>query len=204
MIRNGKVVNRTLVDGKFLAPFKADVSVNFESQKRPSERTGRSQIQDIGDLSDIGSLQEVDATGYVVTVADGVLRQGAEAALLFYRESRATEIAWDARDLESRFPPDAVFRSVERQDIPNGKRNDTSSNPSAGAQSLGQCSRCTRALVSGERVSTRDGEITVPPTLLRDTSWQWTTFARANLFQVRRTYRAGRIRYCRGRLDSHS
>ena len=111
MIRNGKVLNRMQVDGKLLPAFKGDVSVNFESQRRPSERTGRSQVQDIGDLSDVGALETVDATGYVITVPEGMLRQGAEAVLLFYKESRIAEINWDVRDLESRFPPDAVLRA---------------------------------------------------------------------------------------------
>lgn len=123
MIRNGKVVNRMQVDGKLLPAFRADVSVNFESQRRPAERTGRSQIQDVGDLSDVGSLETVDAAGFIVTVPDGVLRQGSDGVLLFYRESRASEISWDARDLENRFPPDAVFRAGKwsGRDIPPRK-----------------------------------------------------------------------------------
>ena len=52
----------------------------------------------------------VDASGYFLTVGEGVLRQGTEAVLLFYRESRAREIDWGANDLETRFPPDAIYR----------------------------------------------------------------------------------------------
>jgi hypothetical protein len=111
IVRNGTVVNRMQVNsGKMVEPFRADISVNLESQRRPFERTGRGQIQEVGDLSSLRGLEMVDASGYFVTVAEGVLRQGTEAVLLFYRESRGREIAWDASDLETRFPPDAIYR----------------------------------------------------------------------------------------------
>jgi Zinc carboxypeptidase len=111
IVRNATVVNRMQIEsGKMVEPFRADVSVNLESQRRPSERTGSGQIQEVGDLSSVRGLEMINASGYFVTVAEGVLRQGTEAVLLFYRESRAREIAWDARDLETRFPPDAIYR----------------------------------------------------------------------------------------------
>jgi hypothetical protein len=45
-----------------------------------------------------------------VTAARGTLRNGGEAALLFYRKDRAAQVNWLAPDLETRHPPDAVFR----------------------------------------------------------------------------------------------
>ncbi len=111
IVRNATIVNRMKIEGgKSVDPFRADVGVNLESQRRPSERTGRGQIQEVGDLSAIRGLEMVDASGYFLTVGEGVLRQGTEAVLLFYRESRAREIDWGASDLETRFPPDAIYR----------------------------------------------------------------------------------------------
>ena len=62
----------------------------------------------------------MDARGYYVFVAGGGLRVGGEAALLFYRKEKTAAINWDARDLETRFPPEAVFRGgnwVRRGDL---------------------------------------------------------------------------------------
>jgi hypothetical protein len=46
---------------------------------------------------------------------------GGEAALLFYRKEKATGINWDSPDIETRFPPDAIFRNgiwARRGDLP--------------------------------------------------------------------------------------
>ena len=51
----------------------------------------------------------MDASGYFVTAARGMLRPGAEASLLFYKKERAAGVDWFAADLEAQFPPDAVF-----------------------------------------------------------------------------------------------
>ena len=111
IVRNATIVNGMKIDGRQpVEPFRADIGVNLESQRRPSERTGRGQIQEVGDLGAIRGLEMVDASGYFLTVGEGVLRQGTEAVLLFYRESRAREIDWGASNLETRFPPDAIYR----------------------------------------------------------------------------------------------
>ena len=50
IVRNATIVNRMKIEGaKSVDPFRADVGVNLESQRRPSERTGRGQIQEVGD-----------------------------------------------------------------------------------------------------------------------------------------------------------
>ena len=41
------------------------------------------------------------------------LRPGGEAALLFYRKDRSGQVEWEAADLETRFPPDAIYRGGE-------------------------------------------------------------------------------------------
>jgi hypothetical protein len=71
-------------------------------------------VQDIGDLSVFRGLSEVDARDYFVTVpTGGMLRNGGEAALLFYPKTQAARIDWDAPDFETKFPPEAVFRGGE-------------------------------------------------------------------------------------------
>ena len=68
----------------------------------------------MGDLSVFRGLSEVDAREYYVTVpAGGLLRNGGEATLLFYPKDKAARLDWDAPDLETKFPPEAVFRGGE-------------------------------------------------------------------------------------------
>jgi len=102
IIRQATIVNR-LREGSFEVPtYSADLAVNIEG--------ARATIQDLGDLEGFAALDEVNATGYHVTVARGALRTGGEATLLFYKSSRAKTIDWNAPDLETRYPPDATFR----------------------------------------------------------------------------------------------
>jgi hypothetical protein len=102
MIRSATVVNRYR-EGRFEVPaYSADIAVNIEG--------ARATIQDLGDLEGFAALDEVDASGFYVTVARGTLRTGGEATLLFYRSSRAKTIDWSVPDLETRFAPDASFR----------------------------------------------------------------------------------------------
>lgn len=103
LIRGATVVNRYR-DGGFEVPaYSADIAVNIEG--------ARATVQDLGDLAGFAALDEVEATGFYVTAARGTLRTGGEAALLFYRRTRARTIDWSAPDLEKRHPPDAVFRN---------------------------------------------------------------------------------------------
>jgi hypothetical protein len=97
-----------------MQPYIADLAINPES---PSPRAGRTLrrafIQEIGDLSVFHGLEEVDARDYYVTTAQSDLRFGAEAALLFYRKGSSGKVDWEAADLETRFPPDAIYRNGE-------------------------------------------------------------------------------------------
>lgn len=97
-----------------MQPYLADVAVNVESPSPRREKTSsRASIQDIGDLSVFRGLEEVDARDYYLTMAQGDLRSGAEAALLFYRKASSGKVDWEATDLETRFPPDAIYRNGE-------------------------------------------------------------------------------------------
>jgi len=113
IVRHATVVNRLQMAQAQVSPFNADIAVNQETNWNKGKQERRAIIQDIGDLSIFYGLEEVEAAGYYVTVADGVLRPGAEAVLLFYKKERASQIDWTVPDLETSFPPDAVYRDGE-------------------------------------------------------------------------------------------
>jgi hypothetical protein len=114
LVRGATLVNRTREPGAKMQPFVADLAINAESpQPRREQTPRRASIQDIGDLSVFHGLDEIDARDYYVTTAQGDLRLGAEGALLFYRKDRSGKVDWEATDLETRFPPDAIYRNGE-------------------------------------------------------------------------------------------
>ena len=111
IVRGAIIVNRFHENGKGVPPFPADLAISLEGTATSGQKQIRAQIAEIGDLSIFSGLETIDASGYYVTVASGSARPGNDAALLFYRRDRGSGIDWDAIDLESRFPPDSVFRS---------------------------------------------------------------------------------------------
>ena len=111
IVRGAIIVNRFHENGKGVPPFPADLAISLEGTATSGQKQIRAQIAEIGDLSIFSGLETIDASGYYVTVANGSARPGNDAALLFYRRDRGSGIDWDAIDLESRFPPDSVFRS---------------------------------------------------------------------------------------------
>jgi hypothetical protein len=110
IVRRATVINRASAGQTLVPPFAADLAINLDTVWREGRAEQRSTVQDIGDLSVFHGLEEIDASNYYVTVAKGELRPGTEAALLFYRKDRASGVDWSATDLETRFPPDAVYR----------------------------------------------------------------------------------------------
>ena len=120
LIRGGTVVGQAAGGNTRLEPFAADLAVNVERGRGDLAPPRRASVQDVGDLSVYRGLEEVDARGYYVVVMGGDLRAGGEAVLLFYRKERAAGVKWDAPDLETRFPPEAIFRGgnwVRRGDL---------------------------------------------------------------------------------------
>jgi hypothetical protein len=109
LVRGGTVVGRAAGGGARPEPFAADLAVNVERGRGDAAPPRRASVQDVGDLSVYHGLEEADARGYYVVVG-GDLRVGGEAVLLFYRKEKAAGVNWDAPDLETRFPPEAVFR----------------------------------------------------------------------------------------------
>jgi hypothetical protein len=110
VLRRATIVNRFVMGEARVPPFTADLGVNQDTVWSEGQPSIRASVQEIGDLAGFYGLEEVDARGYYVTVSKGALRPGAEAVLLFYRKERAANIDWTAPDLETRFPPDAVYR----------------------------------------------------------------------------------------------
>lgn len=111
VVRGGTLVNRAGEGGAEVPPFAADLALNVERGRRDDDdRPRHAFVQELGDLSVYRGLEEVDARGYYVTAARGVLRSGVEAALLFYRKEAAARVDWRAPDLETRHPPEAVYR----------------------------------------------------------------------------------------------
>jgi Zinc carboxypeptidase len=111
VVRGGTVVNRAREGRAEVPPYAADLALNVEAVRPTEGQTGRAFVQEIGDLADARGLEEVDASGFYVTVARGTLRPGGEAALLFYRKDKAARINWQATDLETHHPPDALYRA---------------------------------------------------------------------------------------------
>ncbi|MFN2455022.1 MAG: M14 family zinc carboxypeptidase [Pyrinomonadaceae bacterium] len=114
IVRGATLINRLQIEPEqALPPFTADVAINEDISRNDGKQQRRAVIQEVGDLSPFHGLEEVEARGYYMTVTKGALRPGTEASLLFYKKDRATRIDWTVPDLESRFPPDALYRNGE-------------------------------------------------------------------------------------------
>jgi hypothetical protein len=110
VVRGATVVNRVREGQVDVPPYAADLALNVDRGRAAEGEARRAFVQDIGDLAGVRGLEEADAAGYYVTAARGTLRNGGEAALLFYRKDKAAQVNWLAPDLETRHPPDAVYR----------------------------------------------------------------------------------------------
>ncbi|MDT5061638.1 MAG: hypothetical protein QOH63_2097 [Acidobacteriota bacterium] len=112
IIRNATVVDRFQAGQTGVAPFAADIAINEEPGRSEGKPQLRAGVQDVGDLFGFHGLEEVDAGSFYVAIGGGgVVRPGAEAALLFYKKARGPQIDWTAQDLETRFPPDAKYQN---------------------------------------------------------------------------------------------
>jgi hypothetical protein len=113
LVRGATLVNRTRSGGAKVSPYPADLAINAEARRIEGNTQRRTSIQDVGDLSVYRGLEEVDARGYYVTTAQSDWRLGSDVTLLFYRKDSAGQVQWEAADLETRFPPDAIYRGGE-------------------------------------------------------------------------------------------
>ena len=90
------------------APFKADVAVNAYRRRAGDEPS--LSVQEFGDLDNFFGLEEFDVSNYYLVPIEGpVLRPGSPAGFLFYQKDKAQNIDWTAKDLQTKYPPDAVF-----------------------------------------------------------------------------------------------
>lgn len=90
------------------APFQSDLGVASDRRRAGEETT--LTVRETGDMS-TGSygLEEYNAADFYLVPRSGALRAGILADFLFYKKSR--QIDWKATDLETRFPPDAVYKN---------------------------------------------------------------------------------------------
>ena len=101
IFRRANIVNYELSQ----EPFAADIAINAE--RRRSNESNPTFVQDIGDLSIYAGLDEYDASQFFLVPRKGNLRVGASGEFLFYKKAR--KIDWTVSDLEKTFPPDAIF-----------------------------------------------------------------------------------------------
>lgn len=113
IVRGATLVNRTRDAGAKMSPYPADLAVNAEARRTDGSTQRRASIQDVGDLSVYRGLDEVNARDYYVTTSQTDWRLGSDVTLLFYRKDRPVKVDWEAADLETRFPPDAIYRGGE-------------------------------------------------------------------------------------------
>ncbi|HEX9961563.1 MAG TPA: hypothetical protein VGB00_11555, partial [Pyrinomonadaceae bacterium] len=90
------------------ATFMSDLGTAFDRRRAGEETT--LTVREIGDMS-IGAygLEEYNVENFYLVPKIGAFRVGIPADFLFYKKSR--QIDWKAADLETRFPPDAVYKN---------------------------------------------------------------------------------------------
>lgn len=101
VFRGVKIIDRDAPDKELVA----DIGINFE--RRRGGFLTPAFVRRIGNLSDVSGLEEYDASGFAVIGRLQSVRPGSLSELLFYRRER--KIDWKSPDVESEFPPDAVF-----------------------------------------------------------------------------------------------
>ena len=82
-----------------------DIGVNLQRRRASFAQT--TVIRDIGDLKNISGLEEYAAENFNVVQKFGNLKSGELGELFFYKKDR--QIDWTSKNLETDFPPDAVF-----------------------------------------------------------------------------------------------
>jgi len=98
--------NATIIDRTSGTPAVGDIAVNVE--RRRGEFIAPTFVRQIGNLTASSGLSEYDASAYNVVARNSKsLRVGEFAELLFFKKTR--QVDWNAPDLETQFPPDAIF-----------------------------------------------------------------------------------------------
>jgi hypothetical protein len=98
--------NATIIDRTSGSPAASDIAVNIE--RRRGAFIAPAFIRQVGNLAAYSGLSEYDASDYNVVARNSKsIRVGEFAELLFFKKTR--QINWSASDLETQFPPDAIF-----------------------------------------------------------------------------------------------
>ena len=101
IFRRANKVNTTSTD----PPSVVDIAAVTERRRAGFAATAK--ITNIGDLGGLRGLEEYDSSGFNVYQRFGSVRPGELAELFFYKKDRVVD--WAAVDLETQFPPDAIF-----------------------------------------------------------------------------------------------
>ncbi len=91
--------------GETMKPQMTDIAVN--RARRRAEQAIASSVVGIGGLTYLVGLEEYDASDFYVVPRIDRIRIGAPGEFMFYKKSR--QIDWNSANLETDFPPDAIF-----------------------------------------------------------------------------------------------
>lgn len=88
--------------------FKADVAANLE--RRRANENAPMFVREVGDLTIFKGLEIYDVKDYYLVAKSNLVRIGTPVHFLFYRKDKVKNIDWKTEDLETKFPPDAVYK----------------------------------------------------------------------------------------------
>jgi hypothetical protein len=104
LFRNANIINPS----QSLEPFKSDIAANAE--RRRANENAPMFVREVGDLSIYKALEIFDVKDYFLVAKSNLVRIGTPVHFLFYRKDNAKNIDWKVEDLETKFPPDAVYK----------------------------------------------------------------------------------------------
>lgn len=101
---NANIINPS----QSVEPYKSDIAVNAE--RRRAAEIAPMFVREVGDLSIYKGLETYDVKDYYLVAKTNLVRIGTPVHFLFYRKDKANKVDWKAEDLETKFPPDAVYK----------------------------------------------------------------------------------------------
>lgn len=104
IFRNANIINPS----QSIEPFVSDIAVNAE--RRRSNEESPMFVREVGDLSVFKGLDNYDVKDYYLVAKSNLVRIGTPVHFFFYRKNKVKDIDWKAADLETKFPPDAIYK----------------------------------------------------------------------------------------------
>jgi hypothetical protein len=104
IFRNANIINPS----QSVEPFKSDIAAIAE--RRRSGEIAPMFVREVGDLSVYTGLETFDVKDFYLVAKSNLVRIGTPVHFLFYRTDKAKNIDWKAEDLETKFPPDAIYK----------------------------------------------------------------------------------------------